>query len=94
MEPAPTLYEQILQAGEKLGELVADKNEAYGDSVAFSEFLMRELYPSGISPDQYKDALLIVRISDKLKRIATKKAAFEENPFLDIAGYGLRGSLL
>jgi hypothetical protein len=89
-----TLIEEILEAGTALGKLVAEKNAAYGDSVAFSEFLMKELYPHGISPEQYKDALLIVRISDKLKRVANNKGAFEENPFLDIAGYGLRGSLL
>jgi hypothetical protein len=35
--------------------------------------------------------LLLVRIFDKLKRIATSKQAFEEDPYKDIAGYGILG---
>ena len=35
--------------------------------------------------------LAITRIVDKLFRIATKKDAFGENPFKDIAGYGILG---
>ena len=53
---------------------------------------MRMLYPDGIPPEQMTDALAIVRIIDKLFRIATKKDAFGESPFRDIAGYGLLGA--
>jgi hypothetical protein len=35
--------------------------------------------------------LAITRIVDKLFRIATKKDALGENPFKDIAGYGILG---
>ena len=35
--------------------------------------------------------LAITRIVDKLFRIATKKDAFGESPFKDIAGYGILG---
>ncbi len=35
--------------------------------------------------------LAITRIIDKLFRIATKKDAFGESPFKDIAGYGILG---
>ena len=44
-------------------------------------------------PDQYTDMLAVVRIFDKLFRIATRKDAFGESPFKDIAGYGLLGAL-
>jgi hypothetical protein len=50
-------------------------------------------YPNGIRPDQYGDILLMVRILDKLSRIANKKKAFKENPFEDILGYSIRGCL-
>ena len=35
--------------------------------------------------------LAVVRIVDKLFRIATDKDAFGESPFKDIAGYGILG---
>lgn len=82
---------EILEAAERLGQLVAEKNLAYGDSVTASNAIMLELYPGGIQPEQYMDALLVIRIVDKLKRISNAKGAFDEDPFMDIAGYGLRG---
>ena len=53
---------------------------------------MKILYPNGISSDQLEDALAIVRILDKLFRIATDKDALGESPYRDIAGYGLLGA--
>jgi hypothetical protein len=49
------------------------------------------LYPSGIKPEQYTDALAIIRVIDKLFRIANNKDAFAESPWRDIAGYALLG---
>jgi hypothetical protein len=49
------------------------------------------LYPSGIKPEQYTDALAIIRVIDKLFRIANNKDAFSESPWRDIAGYALLG---
>lgn len=74
-----------------LGQLVTEKNKAYGNSFFDSITFLKILYPNGVSPDQYGDVLFIIRIFDKLKRIATNKGAFEENPYQDIAGYGLLG---
>lgn len=75
--------------GTKIGNLVAEKQKAYGDSFGHAGNVMRELYPEGITPEQMDDALTIVRILDKLFRIANKKSAFDENPYQDIVGYGL-----
>uniref|UniRef100_A0A6H1Z7I4 Uncharacterized protein n=1 Tax=viral metagenome TaxID=1070528 RepID=A0A6H1Z7I4_9ZZZZ len=75
--------------GQTLGKLVDEKQAAYGDSFGRSGQVMRILYPSGIQPEQYDDALAVVRIIDKLFRVASKKDAFGESPGLDIAGYGL-----
>lgn len=75
-----------------IGEMVEAKNLAYGNSFAKSGEFLRILYPEGIRPEQYGDALLLVRIFDKCMRIATKKDAFGESPYRDIAGYGILGA--
>lgn len=77
---------------QQIGELVAEKNVAYGNSFNDSGEILRILYPDGIDPTQYDDALAIVRILDKLKRIATDRDALGESPFRDIAGYGILGA--
>jgi hypothetical protein len=84
-----TNYEEI---GSELGRLVAEKQRAYGDSFGKSGRVMRILYPDGVSPDQLDDALAIVRVVDKLFRIATDRDAFGEDPWRDVAGYALLGA--
>ncbi len=84
----PPDYRKI---GQRIGELMSKKQIAYGDSFGRAGDVMRILYPDGISADQMDDALPIVRIIDKLFRLANQRDAFEENPFLDIAGYGIIG---
>ncbi len=81
-------YEQI---GQEIGSLVDEKNAAYGSSFAESHKILSVLYPNGIKPEQYTDALAIIRVIDKLFRIANKKDAFGESPWRDIAGYALLG---
>jgi len=75
----------------EIGKFVDDKDAACGSSFLKSEKILKILYPNGIEPNQYKDMLAITRIIDKLFRIATQKDAFGENPFKDIAGYGILG---
>ena len=81
-------YKQI---GSEIGELVDEKNAAYGSSFAESYKILSVLYPNGIKPEQYMDALAITRVIDKLFRIATAKDAFGESPWRDIAGYAILG---
>jgi len=81
----------ILKVGTAIAELTADKNEAYGQSFYVSGQILALLYPDGVKPEQYGDMLAVARIIDKLGRIATRKDAFGESPFKDIAGYGLIG---
>jgi hypothetical protein len=76
----------------KVSKTVCDKQAAYGDSFGKSGAVMKILYPDGIRPDQYDDALCVVRIIDKLFRIATSKDAFGESPYADICGYSLLGA--
>lgn len=73
----------------ELGELVSIKNAAYGDSFGSSGAIMRLLYPGGVPPEALEDALAIVRVLDKLQRIATDRDPAGENPWQDIAGYAL-----
>ena len=81
-------YEKI---GKEIGKLVDEKNAAYGNSFSECHKILSVLYPEGIKPEQYTDALAIIRVIDKLFRIATNKDAFGESPWRDIAGYSLLG---
>ena len=81
-------YKEI---GEEIGCLVQEKNEAYGDSFGQACRILEVLYPMGIQPAQYRDALAITRVIDKLFRLANKKDAFGESPWRDICGYAILG---
>jgi hypothetical protein len=76
----------------EVGQLVAEKNAAYGNAFAKAGDFLKLLYPNGIAPDQMQDALVLVRIFDKMMRIATAKDALGEDPYRDIAGYGILGA--
>tara|TARA_Y100000593_G_C4287514_1_gene326334 strand:+ start:365 stop:661 length:297 start_codon:yes stop_codon:yes gene_type:complete len=84
----PKTYENI---GTEIGKLVQEKNEAYGDSFGQACRILEVLYPEGITPNQYRDALAITRVIDKLFRLANKKDAFGESPWRDICGYAILG---
>ena len=77
--------------GTDIGALVERKNAAYGNSFATCGAALKLLYPEGLRPEQMADALLLVRIWDKMMRIATARTAMGENPYQDIAGYGILG---
>ncbi len=74
---------------EGIASLLCLKQQAYGDSFSRAEEILRILYPEGIPCSGYQDALAIVRILDKLSRIATDDDPFNEDPWMDIAGYAL-----
>ncbi|MDF2499317.1 MAG: hypothetical protein K0Q77_31 [Anaerosporomusa subterranea] len=78
--------------GNRIGQLVDQKDKAYGEAITTVEGVLRILYPGGINLEQFKDALIIVRILDKFSRIAKgDKKAFGENPWADCAGYSIQG---
>ena len=86
-EVLSTKYEQL---GISVGQLVDKKNAQYGDSVHKAGDILRILYPEGVKPEQYDDMLLMVRVLDKLSRIANGNQG-EENAWQDVCGYGLLG---
>ncbi|HOS77543.1 MAG TPA: hypothetical protein PLL15_05830 [Syntrophales bacterium] len=79
------------RVGCEIGALVDRKNAAYGDSFAKAGAFLSLIYPHGIAPDQYPDALGLVRVFDKMMRIATNRDRdpFGEDPWEDIAGYAI-----
>lgn len=82
-------YETI---GARIGRLVDEKQRAYGDSFNRSIKIIEELYPCGIRPAQYGDLLALIRVIDKIFRIVTSGSGsdlMDENPWQDIAGYGV-----
>lgn len=81
--------DDFVAAAKEVGELVAEKNKAYGDAFGRSGAILKILYPSGVAPEQYDDMLAVVRVLDKLFRIATDKDALGEDPWRDVTGYGV-----
>lgn len=84
----------FLEIATEIGELVERKNAAYGSSFAKAGEFLRLLYPDGLRPEQFTDALLLVRDFDKSMRIATDRDALGESPWADKAGYGILGAHL
>lgn len=74
---------------------VIAKNAKYSDAIRKVWDKMLADYPNGITPDQYGDLLLWVRVQDKLTRAAAmtpeRREADDESPWADIRGYGMLG---
>ncbi len=84
----------FVEIASKLGNLLESKNAAYGNAFENTGHILRLLYPGGIRPEQYGDVALVVRILDKLSRVATNNDPTGESPYMDIAGYGMLGAKL
>ena len=89
--PKKPIPGSFMEIGYNIGKLVQEKNEAYGDSFAQSCKILEVLYPDGVPVEKYRDMLGIIRVIDKLFRIATKKDALGESPWTDVTGYGILG---
>ncbi|MBA4495119.1 hypothetical protein ACFO25_10010 [Paenactinomyces guangxiensis] len=86
-EERPGRYETL---GQRIGQLVDRKQKEYGDSWGKAAGILEKLYPDGVKPEHYHNMLGIVRVIDKLSRIANGNQG-EENAWADLAGYGLLG---
>lgn len=86
----PVDYEAI---GKQIGVLLNQKQEAYGNAFGEMQKIINVLYPQGIAPYQYKNLLTLVRILDKVFRIANspdgENDLMNEDPWRDIAGYSI-----
>ena len=81
----PKDYELIAQ---EIGQLLNSKQKAYGNAFDHSSQILEILYPQGVPVEAYSNLLTIVRILDKIFRIA-KNPNENEDPFSDIAGYSI-----
>lgn len=85
-----TTYEDL---GLHVGELVTSKQMQYGDSFSKAGEVLAILYPDGIPRYAYRDALAMVRVIDKLSRVAQRREDGTdrggESPWQDIAGYAI-----
>lgn len=73
----------------QVGELVTAKQKVYGDSFSVAPKILALLYPDGVQPTDYDTLLAVVRILDKLKRVATQHESDTEDHWRDIMGYSL-----
>ncbi len=72
-----------------LGKLLAEKNQAYGDAFSKTTQILTLLYPNGIKVEQFKDVHVLVRMLDKMSRIAQDNDPMGESPYKDLAGYAI-----
>jgi hypothetical protein len=90
MQNTPKSYINI---GKQIGALLNEKQASYGDAFGKMNEILNVLYPDGIKNHQYQDILTIVRILDKVFRIANlpedQKDRMGEEPYKDIAGYAI-----
>ena len=82
----PSSFEKIAN---ELATLLKEKNEAYGNAFDKTTQILTLLYPNGITVEQYKDVHVIVRMLDKISRIARDNDPFGESPYKDLAGYSI-----
>jgi hypothetical protein len=79
-----------------IGRLTDEKSKQYGNANAKVGEIMKVLYPEGVPVHALKNALLIVRMLDKICRIANQGPdgldKGGEDPFSDLAGYSLIGA--
>lgn len=79
----------FMQLATDLGKLLAEKNLAYGDAFSKTTQILTLLYPQGIKVEQFKDVHVLVRMLDKMSRIAQDNDPMGESPYKDLAGYAI-----
>lgn len=77
------------QTAASIAAMLETKQVQYGDSVGTAPAILALLYPDGVRVDQYADLLTVVRMLDKLKRVATANADDPEDAWVDLCGYSL-----
>lgn len=74
----------------EIAQLVESKNRAYGDSISKTAEILEILYGDSIPKEKYKDLHYIIRMLDKIARLASSdEKAFGEDCWKDLGGYAL-----
>lgn len=81
----------FIERGQKIGATVEAKSKQYAGTTEVAAGMMLCLFPEGIPTEKMGSALLLVRICDKMGRIAQGDGTGDEDAWGDIAGYGLIG---
>lgn len=91
---APASYEALAS---EIGRMTDEKGRQYGNANVKVEAIMKVLYPEGVPVYALRNALLIVRMLDKVCRIANQGPdgldKGGEDPYRDLAGYALIGAM-
>lgn len=82
------MSKKFIRKALQIAKIVSEKNQQYGDAINDTQAFLELLFPRGIKCEQYKDIGTLVRIYDKLKRIANGNQG-NENAWDDIQGYAL-----
>lgn len=76
--------------GEELVLKVSKKNADYGSAFEQINKMLLILFPDGIPPSKFRDATILIRMLDKVCRIANNNPKFfPEDSWDDIGGYAL-----
>lgn len=89
MKVETTAFQDVAQ---DIGAILNEKAKAYGDSYKTGGDFVRLLYPNGVPVEAYDDLLTMVRMFDKMKRVANNPGQADpggEDPFQDVAGYAI-----
>jgi len=70
--------------------MVKEKNRGYGSAFQKVSHILSILFPNGIPTNKYHDVAILVRVLDKICRIASANDKdVKKDAWLDITGYGL-----
>jgi len=73
-----------------IASMVKEKNRGYGNAFQKVSHILSILFPNGIPTSKYHDVAVLVRVLDKICRIATANDKdVKKDAWLDITGYGL-----
>jgi len=70
--------------------VVEEKNREYASAFQKVSEILNILFPNGIPTSKYHDVAILIRVLDKICRIATANDKdVKKDAWLDITGYGL-----
>ena len=70
--------------------VVEEKNREYGSAFQKVSEILNILFPNGIPASKYHDVAILIRVLDKICRIASANDKdVKKDAWLDITGYGL-----
>jgi len=89
-EKLDELYMRLKQIASDVAIIVEEKNREYGGAFQKVSEILSILFPNGIPRSKYHDVAILVRVLDKICRIATANDKnVKKDAWLDITGYGL-----